>query len=155
MQAKESGYNSGVACHVLCGGASINETSFTDFQRLIVVWQTRRAYTMDSWSDSLARSKSIPIVSESQYNNEDQWCFSKGLKKVGLAVDYRKEIESYLPGIVSQKDLAQPTGDMTLRYSSSRFQLFSDTSKDILWFHHYVEEVYDEIKTKLGHEPNR
>jgi hypothetical protein len=102
MQTKESEYDLGVACHVLCGGARVNEANFSNFQRLIVV----------CWSDELARSKTIPIVSESQYDNEDQWCVSKGLAKVGLAVDYREEIESHLQSSATS---------MTLRYSSNRF----------------------------------
>ncbi len=143
-----------VICHVLCGRATANETNFNDFQRLIVVWQARKAYTMEGWSDALVRSKVIPIVYESQYDNEDQWCFSMGLVKVGLAIDHREEIESYIPGFVSRKDAAQSSEDLTLRYSSNRFQLFSNVSNDISWFEHYIEEVYDQIKTKFEHEPN-
>ena len=142
---KESEYDLGVACHVLCGGARVNEANFSNFQRLIVVWQTKRAYSMEGWSDELARSKTIPIVSESQYDNEDQWCVSKGLAKVGLAVDYREEIESHLPSSATS---------MTLRYSSNRFRLFSDVQKDISWFHIYIEGVYDQIKAKFEHEPS-
>ena len=109
---------------------------------------------MEGWSDALVRSKVIPIVYESQYDNEDQWCFSMGLVKVGLAIDHREEIESYIPGFVSRKDAAQSSEDLTLRYSSNRFQLFSNVSNDISWFEHYIEEVYDQIKTKFEHEPN-
>ena len=145
MQTKESRYDIGVACHVLCGGAHVNETNFTDFQRLIVVWQTRRAYTMEGWSDDLARSKTIPIVSEPQHDSEDQWCVSKGLAKVGMAADYREEIESHLPSSATT---------MTLRYSSNRFRLFSDVPNDISWFHIYIEGVYDQIKAKFEHEPS-
>lgn len=154
METNKSGCASGLTCHVLCGGASINETNFSDFQRLIVVWQTRRAYTMEGWSDALVRSKTIPIVSEPQYDNEDQWCLSKSLEKVGLAIDYREEIESYLPGFVSRKDETHSSEDMTLRYSSSRLQLFSNAPNDISWFHLYLEEVYDQIKAKFEHEPS-
>lgn len=150
---KESEYDLGVACHVLCGGAPVNEANFSNFQRLIVVWQTKRAYTMEGWSDELARSKTILIVSESQYDNEDQWCVSKGLTKVGLAVDYREEIESHLPSSASSKDATQSAEGMTLRYSSNRFRLFSDVPNDISWFHIYIEGVYDQIKAKFEHEP--
>jgi hypothetical protein len=136
---------------VLCGGAPVNEANFSNFQRLIVVWQTKRAYTMEGWSDELACSKTIPIVSESQYDNEDQWCISKGLTKVGLAADYREEIESQLP---TCRDATQSAEGMTLRYSSNRFRLFSDVPNDISWFHLYVEGVYEQIKAKFEHEPN-
>jgi hypothetical protein len=39
----------------------------------------------------------VPLVAESQFDNEDQWCASKGLAKRGSAIDHGVEIEPYLP----------------------------------------------------------
>ena len=88
--------DSKVECHVLCGGAYVDKNSFIGYQRLLVIRQTMKAYTMERWSDDLVRSGLIPIVGESQLDNEDQWCVSRILTKVGSATNYRSEIESYL-----------------------------------------------------------
>jgi len=88
--------DSKVECRVLCGGAYVDKNSFIDYQRLLVIWQTMKAYTMERWSDDLVRSGLIPIIGESQLDNEDQWCVSRNLTKVGSAANYRSEIESYL-----------------------------------------------------------
>ena len=148
----------GIKCHVLCGGAPVDKITFTNYQRLLVVSQAKKAYTMEDWSDNLVRSGTISLVAESQFDNEDQWCASRGLTKILSAGDHRPEIETYLPiAARAQIELiGKPaTEGMTSRYSSTRFKVYSDLRNDVSWFFPYIEIVYDQLKTKLGHEPSQ
>ena len=142
-------------CHVLCRGAPIDKITFTNYQRLLVVWQAKKAYTMEDWSDNLVRSGTIPLVAESQFDNEDEWCLSKGLTKISVAGHHREEIEAYLPiGTIQTESKDKPVAEgITSRYSSVRFKIYSDLRDDVSWFFPYIESVYDQLKTKLSHEP--
>jgi len=225
---------------VLCGGVHVDKSSFIAYQRLLVIWQTMKVYTMERWSDDLVRSGLIPIIGEFQLDNEDQWCVSRNLTKVGSATNYRSEIEPYLSGgsptitasidritvrqgqiqiwsargfppnsivrvsisssqgvlflgpdpttnengeiqgsfeigtnlptgpVTLKIELAsggtlygqtrftiEPSETMSLRYSSARFRIQSDVTYDISWFFQHIENVYEQLKMKLGHEPTQ
>ena len=44
---------------------------------------------------------------------------------------------------------------MSLLYSSPRFRIRSDVTYDISWFFQYIENVYEQLKMKLSHEPTQ
>lgn len=54
---------------------------------------------MEDWSDGLVRSGIVPLIVESQFDDENQWCDSRALTKIGLAVYHRPEIRRYLPSL--------------------------------------------------------
>jgi hypothetical protein len=156
-ELQSSSSDTGIRCHVLCGGVPVDKTTFTNYQRLLVIWQVRKAYTMEEWSDGLVRSGAVPLVAESQFDNEDQWCLSRGLTRMLLAGDHRSEIERHLPMAArAQTELiGKPaTEGMTSRYSSSLFKVYSDLRNDVSWFFPYIESIYEQLKTKLGQEPS-
>ena len=157
-ELQSSSSDMGIRCHVLCGGVPVDKITFTNYQRLLVIWQIKKAYTMEEWSDGLVRSGVVPLVAESQSDNEDQWCLSKGLTKILSTSHHRLEIETYLP--VAARAQAELTGKpategMASRYSSSRFKVYSDLRNDVSWFFPYIENVYDQLRTKLGQEPSQ
>jgi hypothetical protein len=112
---------------------------------------------MEGWSDDLVRAGIVPLVAESQLHDEEGWCRSRGLAKIGLAGHHKPEIEPHLPRQPIQRDPSTVSSDhrTSSRYSSTRFNIFSDVNRDISWFFSYIEKVYDQLKDKFGHEPTQ